>query len=255
MLEKRTKIALLILLFCVLSAMCISIASGRTKINPSKTPHGQAPIRKVDITLDQNLHDELFEQLRKFADKHGFEILITQTDPSGENFLVEMWRADVEIDGSDSGDPGLFKIAFFNASEERPVPPEVIDDLIDDLGEFVGEIPNVIITEKQKALQITLDESRREELFVQMQKFADEHSLEFVLSLSSDKSVFSIEMDREGFHITCKPVIGSPNDIAITFFIDYSKDPTARSLEAVDKLFSELKNFLEEIPNVTITEE
>jgi hypothetical protein len=150
-LEKRTKIFILIFLFTALLATCILITSGRVRINSSKTPskNGQAPIRKVDITLAQNQHDQLFEQLRKFADKHHFEILISQTDPSGENFLVEMWRVDVEIDATDSGDPGLFLLDFYNANEEHPARTEVIDELIVDLKGFIEEIPNTTFTVKE----------------------------------------------------------------------------------------------------------
>lgn len=151
MLEKRTKIFVLIFLLFALLATCILITSGRVRINSSKTPskNGQVPIRKVWVTLAQNQHDQFFEQLRKFADKHAFEILISQTDPSGENFLVEMWREDIEVIGVDSGDPGLFKISFFNTSEERPVSSEVIDQLIVDLKGFIEEIPNTTFTLKE----------------------------------------------------------------------------------------------------------
>jgi hypothetical protein len=100
----------------------------------------------VDITLAQYQHNHFFEQLHKFAFKHSFEILITQTDPSGENFLVEMWTDEIEIIGVDSGDPGLFLISFFNSSEEHPVPLQIIDELIFDLKGFIGEIPNTTFT-------------------------------------------------------------------------------------------------------------
>jgi hypothetical protein len=111
------------------------------------------------------------------------------------------------------------------------------------------------MTEQRKSLRITMDESQREELFAQMRKLADEHSLEVRVSLSSDKSVFHVEIHGEGFHITSDPVVGSPREILINFFIDYKKVPTPTSLEAVDELFNELKSLLGEIPNVTITEE
>jgi len=135
------------------------------------------------------------------------------------------------------------------------VSEEILDNLFNDLKGYIGDIPNAIMTERQKSLRITMDESQRDELFAQMRKLADEHSLEFTLSVSSDKSVFHVEIHGEGFHITSDPVVGSPREILITFFIDYKKVPTPASLEVVDKLFDELKNLLGEIPNVTITEE
>lgn len=255
MLEKRTKMFVLVFLLFALLATCTLNTSGRMRINSSKTPHGQTPIRKLDIILGQYQHGEFFEQLRKFADKHGFKILITQTDPSGENFLVEMWRADVEIDGLDSGDPGLFLLDFYNANEERPASLEDVDELIADLKAFISEIPNIQITEKRKDLTIILDKSQREELFTQLQKVANMHSLGYTLSFSSDNTVFRAEISGDGFHVTIEPVVGIPEEIAIAFFLDYYKIPTSTSQEAADKLFNELKSLLNEIPNVTILEE
>jgi hypothetical protein len=151
MLEKRTKMFVLIFLLFLLLVTGILITSGRVGINSPKTPskNGQAPIRKVDITLAQNQHDQLFDQLRKFADKHAFAIRIARTDPSGENFLVQMWREDIKVIAVDSGDPGLFKIGFYNTYEERPVPTRVFDELIDDLRGFIAEIPNTTFTVKE----------------------------------------------------------------------------------------------------------
>ncbi len=151
MLEKRTKIFVLIFLIFALLAIWSLTTSGKTRTDAPKVPNknGQAPIRKVWVTLAQNQHDQFFAQLRKFADTHAFEILISQTDPSGENFLVEMWREDIEVSGVDSGDPGLLKISFFNTSEERPVSLEIIDELIADLKGFIEEIPNTTFTVKE----------------------------------------------------------------------------------------------------------
>lgn len=151
MLEKRTKIFVLIFLIFALFTACILITSGRWRISSSATPskNGQTPTRKVWVTLAQNQHDQLFEQLRKFADKHGFAIRISQIDPSGENFLVLMWSDDIEVHSFDSGDPGLFKIGFFNVDEEHPVPLSVIDELVVDLKGFIEEIPNTTFTLKE----------------------------------------------------------------------------------------------------------
>ena len=142
MLEKRTKMFVLIFLIFALLAISILDTSGSVRLNSSKPP-GQAPIRKVDITLAQNQHDQLFEQLRKFADKNALAIRISQTDPSGENFLVEMWSADIEVIGADSGDPGLFEIDFYDFDEERPVPESFFDEMVSDLESFINEIPKM----------------------------------------------------------------------------------------------------------------
>jgi|SRR6185436_3754722 len=145
MLEKRTKIFILILLILTLLVSWRLITSENPRIVFPKTQNknGQLPARKVWVTLAQNQHDQFFEQLRKFADRNAFRIRISQTDPSGENFLVQMWSDDIEIDGVDSSDPGLFKIGFYNANEDRPVSTQVFDELIVDLKGFIEEIPNI----------------------------------------------------------------------------------------------------------------
>jgi hypothetical protein len=147
-LEKRTKMFVLIFLIFALLALGILDTSGRVRVNSLK-PSGQAPFRNVDITLAQDQHDQFFEQLRKFADKNALAIRISQTDPSGENFLVEMWSADIKMIVVDSGDPGLFLISFFNTSEERPVPESFFDEMVSDLESFISEIPNVTFSVKK----------------------------------------------------------------------------------------------------------
>ena len=149
--EKRTKVFVLIFLIIVLLATCTLTTSGRVRISPSTPPNNleKVPIRKVWITLAQNQHDQLFEQLRDFAGKNAFAIRISQTDPTGENFLVQMWREDIKVIGVDSSDPGLFKIGFYNTYEEHPVSTRVFDELIFDLRKFILEIPNTTFTVKE----------------------------------------------------------------------------------------------------------
>jgi len=259
-LEKRTKIVVLIFLIFVLLADCVLITSGRVRINTRKpTNYDKAPIRIVHITLAQNQHDQLFEQLRKFADKHAFTIQISQTDPSGENFLVVMRTEDIEVVGLDSSDPGLFEIGLYNANEDHPIPLSVFDELVVDLKGIIREIPNVTITEKVKSLVITIEANRAQEVYSQLQKFADSHSLEFALSFSSDKSVFHVEIDGEGFHITGGNRIHTKgiDDIDISLYTDInteSANPTPIPQETLDKLFNDLKSSISEIPNVVVTE-
>jgi hypothetical protein len=116
-----------------------------TALNPSNNLV-KAPVRIVSITLDQSQHEQLFEQLRKFAAKHDLEIQIAPVDPTGEKFLVEMWNEDIEVTGLDSNDPGLFEMGFYNTYEERPVPISVFDELVEDLKGFIEEIPNTTFT-------------------------------------------------------------------------------------------------------------
>ncbi|NJN80361.1 MAG: hypothetical protein HC797_07765 [Anaerolineales bacterium] len=150
MLEQRTKIVVLIFLTFVV--FTILITAGKTKTDTVETPinnNEQLPIRWVRVTFAQNQHDQLFEQLNKFADKHAFAIRIRPTAAPDDRFLVQMWREDIKIIGLDSKDPGLFEIGFYNTYNERPIPIQVFDELIIDLKVFISEIDGVVILEGQ----------------------------------------------------------------------------------------------------------
>ena len=246
--------------FLVTIAICVAMVFGAQKLLKTWKARfvGLDPKKTLIVTIDPGQQEKLFEQLTKFADAHAFDIHIGPTTPSGDTFNIYMSRKDVEVDADNVIDTRKFDIDFYDKNPANPASEETsktIKALVSDLKIGLGEIPNATITEIQKSLRIKLGESQREEFFVLMRKLADEHSLEFTLTLSSDKSVFHVEIYGEGFHITGEPVVGSPREILITFFIDYEKVPTSTSLETVDKLLDELKNLLGKITNVTIIEE
>jgi hypothetical protein len=257
MIEIKHKKFLMITGFLIVIAFGAAIVFGAQKLLKTwKAGFGTLhPQKTLVVIIDLGQHEEFFEQLTRFAAAHDFKIHIGPTTPAGDTFNINMSRKDVMVIANNVFDTKVFDIHFYDKNPTNPVSEEIIDNLFNDLKRYVSEIPNAIMTEQRKSLQITLDESQREELFAQMRKLAEEHSLEFTLSLSSDKTVFHVEIRGEGFHITSDPVVGSPREISTVFFIDYHKAPTSTSLETVDKLFNELKSLLGEIPNVTIAEE
>ena len=243
--------------FLVVIAIGVAIVFGAQKLLKTwkarfDTLH---PKKTLVVSIDLGQRERFFDQLTRFADTNVFDIHIGPTTPSGDTFNINMSRKDVMVIANNVFDTNVFDLHFYDKDPTNPVSEEILDDLFNDLKRYISEIPNAIMTEQRKSLRITLDESQREELFAQMRKLADGHSLEFTLTVSSDKSFFHTEIHGDGFHITGEPVVGSPREILINFFIDYEKVPTPASLEVVDKLFDELKNLLGEIPNVTITEE
>src|SRR5690242_2677717 len=79
------------------------------------TSSEQLPRRKVVITIDTGQRQVFFDQLRKFAEKHDFKIII-DTQPSGdEDFLVSMYGGNIEIDGANPFAPGEYKLGIFDA--------------------------------------------------------------------------------------------------------------------------------------------
>ncbi|MEO7864167.1 MAG: hypothetical protein ABIU05_27785 [Nitrospirales bacterium] len=103
-----------------------------------------------------------------------------------------------------------------------------------------------------RTLSIQIDEDQREELLAQLRKFSEKHALEFYLAFYNNKETFSVFMEGKGISIA---VVSFVNTLELNFRF-FEKDPTnPPSQETVDEVFNDLKTFISEIPNVTITDE
>jgi hypothetical protein len=247
--------------FLLISLLCCVLGTVAFAWNQKTNAcfNNMPPLRSFVVTVGSYQERWVIKPSQEFADKNGFKVEISYYDQHGRDFSIWMKRKDTEVVVSnDIIDSDKFDVAFYNNDCLHPTVASDIVDLEDDLKSLIiNEIPNAMITEVQKSLRITFDDSYREELLTQIQNLADKHSLQFTLSFSSDKTVFHSEIDGEGFHVIIDPVpdISSSGEILITFFIDYYKVPAPTSLDALDKLFNELKSVLSKNPDVTITEE
>ncbi len=100
---------------------------------------------------------------------------------------------------------------------------------------------------------VQIDENQREELFVQLRNFANEHDLEFYLSFYKNKEVFFVEMYGKQLEILLQPIPESPKEVGVDF---YEQDPSnPPSQKIVDELINDLKKSISEIPGVIIMQE
>lgn len=104
-----------------------------------------------------------------------------------------------------------------------------------------------------RTLSIKMDENQHEELFTQLRQFSEKHRLKFNLSLYEKQKQFFLVMDGKGLEITVAPRPITRTEIRFNFYEKDAANPP--STEIVDELFSDLKDLLMEIPNVTVTEE
>ena len=119
------------------------------------------------------------------------------------------------------------------------------------VGDTTGQAPI-------RALQITIDKSQKEELYLQLWKFADKNSFKILIrdvevTVGPSGKGFFIEMHRSDIQITGIGEPSAPIMVSISFYDEDSAHPAPK--ETVDELSSELKNFISEIPSVTISEE
>jgi len=133
----------------VIAAACLLLGFlagiGVSKITMNEKPKdnpADIPRRAVIITINQSQREELFTQTRKFADKWGYATYIAPIDPSGSHFYVDLWRSDIKVLGAYLADSGELHFGFFYTESTRPVPDSYFDEEINDLRNFISEIPN-----------------------------------------------------------------------------------------------------------------
>ncbi len=129
--------------------LCIVGCIGLSKI-AQKGSEGHPPIRGLTITIDESRREELFAQLRKFAEKHDFEFHLDFYDPDQKIFLIAMYREDLKILADHApNDPTMISLDFYERDPDNQTPKETVDDLFSDLKSFISAIPNVTITEEK----------------------------------------------------------------------------------------------------------
>ena len=142
----------LILIVCLLSGILLCVlgcASVIPYINLKGNPNSK-PVRDLIITMDVNQREELFTQMRKFADKHSLKFTLTLYGAANTlpPFLVAIYGDGFQISASDvPKSPREIDIGFYNLAS-TPTPQGTVDALFNDLKIFLGEIPNVTITEQ-----------------------------------------------------------------------------------------------------------
>ena len=112
----------------------------------------QLPIRRLTITIEPSQRKELFSQLQKFAEKHGFEYMTSDYGTGGERFIVELLNEQIKILVVDVPEaPSLVSVRFYDQTLANPVSQEtleIIDGLLIELESFISEIPSVTVTEE-----------------------------------------------------------------------------------------------------------
>jgi len=243
---------------CLLTVLLLPILACVTSPNPNREA-----IKGLYITMEVNQLEEFRAQLRKFADKHSLELTEKFYNKDNTFFFIEMNGDDFHISLANNKDNlKNFHISFFNEASP-PISQERLDDLVNDLKSFINEIPNVTITERILRLKIGIEEDQRKkifaELFPQLQPLADKYSLESnVSSYDPYLETFLVEMKGEGFRITIDARQNLTREINLIFYMEFDNNVIPTTIptpeETLDQLVNDLKNYLSEIPNVTITE-
>jgi hypothetical protein len=107
--------------------------------------------------------------------------------------------------------------------------------------------------EPVRRLRVKIEEGQREELFDQFEKFAEKHDFRIeITDFANMGKYFQVWMVRDNIQVVAEDVPGDPSTYDVDFLGLYPGQPVDE--EAIDELLIELKSFLSEIPNVSITE-
>ncbi len=128
-------------------ASCLVIALGVSSYaGAAAKPDGEAPLRSVTLTVNENQQDRLFEELRKFADTEAFAIRIAPISPDGQHFSIQLWRQDVKIIGSNALSPQEFYLGFYE-NGDHPANGYIVGQLVTHLKRIVLQVPGISISE------------------------------------------------------------------------------------------------------------
>ena len=149
MLPQRTKVArigcLLSLLFLLAGGIVLA-----DRYQATNRCRGSEPLlTSFTIIIDPSQNQQLIEQSRQFAYKHSFRFDTADFDQPASDLRILMTRRDVEIVTRISSHPGGFEAGFYNRDCIHPTVASDISDLVNDYKNFMGQIPNVTITQIQ----------------------------------------------------------------------------------------------------------
>lgn len=144
------KLIVIVSLFLGILLCIFGCLNMKPNIEKGLSNPGNPPIRRLRIMIDVHQREELFAQLREFANKHAFEFHLTFYDRDKTIFLVELYREDLQILAADVPEaPKRINLRFLDQNPATPTSEETVDELFSDLKSFLDEIPNVTITEEQ----------------------------------------------------------------------------------------------------------
>ena len=125
----------------------IKILSNMWKAGTFISVNSQDARESIVVIIDRNQREMFFEQLERFAIGHNFKIHIGATTPTEQNYNIYLSRKDIDLFGSNALYPSRYEIAIYDNDPADPATEEFINNLLNDLKKFLGEIPNIRIFE------------------------------------------------------------------------------------------------------------
>jgi hypothetical protein len=124
---------------------CINLLEN---IRPGNNPTGRSPVRTLSIEIEEDYREALFTQLRKFSGKNNlsFDLSFYTRETTNDSFFLDMHGVGLSISvASKPFDTRELEFYFIVDDPKNPPSEEVVNELYNDLINFIAEIPNVVI--------------------------------------------------------------------------------------------------------------
>jgi hypothetical protein len=116
--SSRLRLRALLAALVTVSILAVAAAAAAPEA-PKGHPDHQAPAEAIAVTVPPGARDAYFALLHRFSEKYGFAIRIAQTTPSGEDFLVQMFREDIKAISTNALTRHKFSLYFFASCDEE----------------------------------------------------------------------------------------------------------------------------------------
>ena len=125
-----------LVLFSALATLAVArpADSGEAPATPTRD-HSQSPIGELSVLVNSRDREAYFSSLRAFAEKYSFAIRVAPVDPSGERFIVQMFREDLKAISTDAMQRGRFSLDFYVTcgNDVDSITRENLKEMLDDL--------------------------------------------------------------------------------------------------------------------------
>lgn len=81
--------------------------------------------------------------MRRFADQNAFAIRIAPTTPDEKHFLIQLWRSDVKMFGTNPYD-NIYRLRFYQ-NGTYPLPSPALDQLVAGINAMLRDVEGITV--------------------------------------------------------------------------------------------------------------
>lgn len=106
------------------------------------------PLHTARFDVGQKIVPDFISRLRGLSERHHFAILVSEIRPNGKNYIVQMWRYDVNLIAINPlPDATKFSMAIYRTCPHDPIAEDAVSTVWDSFNKELGSLSGVTIIE------------------------------------------------------------------------------------------------------------